>query len=292
MIEVQNATIERAGRVLCQDLSWQLPDPGTYLLLGLNGSGKSVLCQLLAGQMRPQQGNVLVDGRPVYGAVSARADCWFAEAQQDWKLDEPLGDYLEQELLRAGGRTGALSAAWALLEARLGGRRCRLSQLSHGQALLAHFALAACVPQRLVILDGHLSYFDPALGQTAAQLLHTAPPGTERFVLLTAARLFDYGFALRKVFALDAGLPLKLGELDWRPGADIARLDRRLVVYTDSALGQAWRLGGGRSFSVFGANDAGGWQIRLLGGMEQFLEEMREQGITLTRLEWEAPSRD
>ena len=293
VIELKDVTVERDGRVLCEALDWQLPDPGTYLLLGPNGSGKTLLCRLLSGRLKPQRGQVLVDGRPVYGRFGGRCDCWTAQAEHPVREDEPLAAYLEQELLRAGGRSAALTAVWPLLEAHLGGRQQRVSSLSHGQALLTHFALAASIPQRLVILDGHLSYLDPNLGQAAAQLLHAVNTGQERFLLLTASRLADNGLSLRKVFALDGSHPIQLSELNWERGcSSSAHLKRHLVVYPAGQLGPAWRLTSGSSFTVVGELEGGGWQVRLLGSIEQFLEEMREHGVALSRLEWEGSAPD
>jgi energy-coupling factor transporter ATP-binding protein EcfA2 len=292
VIEVQDVTIERAGRVLCQGLNWQMPDPGAYLLLGPNASGKSLLCALLAGNLRPQRGNVLIDGRPVYGRLGAVCDCWHARAETALVEDEPLVDYLEQELINAGGNANMLTPVWPLLELKLGGRRTRLTQLSHGQALLAQVALAACVPARLVILDGHLSYLDPALAHAAGQLFQSATPRTERFTLLTAAKLADGGFALRQVFGLDGALPLTLTALEWeQPSPVFESLERRLTVYPESRLGPAWQLASGRSFAVTGARE-GGWEVKLLGSLEQMLAELREQGIALARLEWNAPPQE
>jgi ABC-type cobalamin/Fe3+-siderophores transport system ATPase subunit len=291
VIELRDVSLTSAGRTLCQGLNWQLPDPGAYLLLGPNGSGKSLLCQLATGRLRPSAGQVLLDGRQVYGRLGVRCDCWYSQAETALRDDEPVEGYLEQELATAGGSVSALATVWPLLDLKLGGRQQRLSQLAHGQALLAEIALAACVPQRLVVLDGHLSYLDPSYSQAAAQLLQASVFKDERFVLLTASRLADSGLPLRQVFALDGGLPVDPAPLAWEPaGAPVTpALDRRLVIYPAGVPGPAWQLVSGRSFAVTGATEGGGWQVKLRGSLEQLLAELQEQGVALQRLEWNPP---
>src|SRR5690606_17640488 len=46
-----------------------------HVLIGSNGSGKSTLCKIVAGSVKPDAGEVLLDGRPVTvsGPSAARA---------------------------------------------------------------------------------------------------------------------------------------------------------------------------------------------------------------------------
>ena len=68
MLEVNNITIERKGNLLYKNLSFKV-EPGKLLhLKGMNGSGKSSLLQALIGDLRPKEGEVLVDGKMVKSA--------------------------------------------------------------------------------------------------------------------------------------------------------------------------------------------------------------------------------
>ena len=54
-----------AARPLLQGVGIRL-EPGEFLaVLGVNGSGKSSLMNLLVDIMRPQEGSVLLDGTPL-----------------------------------------------------------------------------------------------------------------------------------------------------------------------------------------------------------------------------------
>ena len=76
MIEAKNVTKRFGGTVALQELSARIGGGGIYGLVGPNGSGKSTLLRHLAGVYRPDQGEVLVDGTPVWDDA-ARGQVFF-----------------------------------------------------------------------------------------------------------------------------------------------------------------------------------------------------------------------
>ena len=77
MIEAKNVTKHFGGTVALQELSARIGGGGIYGLVGPNGSGKSTLLRHLAGVYRPDQGEVLVDGTPVWEDAAARGQVFF-----------------------------------------------------------------------------------------------------------------------------------------------------------------------------------------------------------------------
>lgn len=77
MIEAKNVTKRFGGTVALQELSARIGGGGIYGLVGPNGSGKSTLLRHLAGVYRPDQGEVLVDGTPVWEDAAARGQVFF-----------------------------------------------------------------------------------------------------------------------------------------------------------------------------------------------------------------------
>ena len=77
MIEAKNVTKRFGGTVALQELSARIGGGGIYGLVGPNGSGKSTLLRHLAGGYRPDQGEVLVDGTPVWDDAAARGQGFF-----------------------------------------------------------------------------------------------------------------------------------------------------------------------------------------------------------------------
>ncbi len=63
MIDINNVTFEyQYGKPVLKDFSLSFPQGGVYGLLGKNGTGKSTLLYLISGLLRPQHGEVRVDG--------------------------------------------------------------------------------------------------------------------------------------------------------------------------------------------------------------------------------------
>ncbi|QLG87581.1 ABC transporter ATP-binding protein [Chitinibacter bivalviorum] len=60
-----NVNVSRQGRALLDIAQLQLPAAGLTVILGHNGSGKSTLLKLLSGQMAPDRGEVLLQGKSV-----------------------------------------------------------------------------------------------------------------------------------------------------------------------------------------------------------------------------------
>lgn len=66
VIETQQLTSVRAGRTLFSALKLQLRAGEILHVEGPNGAGKSTLLRIIAGLLRPQEGEVLLFGQPQY----------------------------------------------------------------------------------------------------------------------------------------------------------------------------------------------------------------------------------
>ena len=64
MIQLDQLSIRRGGRILFQKASMQLHPGWKIGLTGVNGAGKSTLVKLLCGLYRPTQGTIFINGRP------------------------------------------------------------------------------------------------------------------------------------------------------------------------------------------------------------------------------------
>ncbi len=66
MIQVKNITKRFGDFTALDDLSLTVPAGSVYGLVGPNGSGKSTIIRHITGIYRPDGGEILVDGQPVY----------------------------------------------------------------------------------------------------------------------------------------------------------------------------------------------------------------------------------
>jgi iron complex transport system ATP-binding protein len=70
-LEARDLTLCYDDRVVCHELSLQIPDDRFTAIIGPNGCGKSTLLKALARTLRPSSGQVLLDDRPI-GARGSR----------------------------------------------------------------------------------------------------------------------------------------------------------------------------------------------------------------------------
>jgi branched-chain amino acid transport system ATP-binding protein len=66
-IEVQHMTVSRGGRPVVRDVSLSIEPGKITALLGPNGAGKSSLVLAMAGALKPDSGQVRLDGRDMTG---------------------------------------------------------------------------------------------------------------------------------------------------------------------------------------------------------------------------------
>ena len=82
MIQVTNAVKRFDGFTALDGASITVPDGAIYGLVGPNGAGKSTLIRHLTGILRLDEGEILVDGEPIYENPAKKA--LLAVIPDDW----------------------------------------------------------------------------------------------------------------------------------------------------------------------------------------------------------------
>lgn len=191
--------------------------PGVTGLLGPNGSGKSTLLKLFAGQLRPDTGEVRLQGRDPFsepGALRALGLC----PEQDKFYEELSGHAFVEALTRLHGfdaaeaQRRALQAMDRVGMGRDGAKPMRA--MSRGMRQRTKIAQAIAHDPAVVLLDEPLNGADPvaradlirlvqSLGDegrcvlVSSHVLHEVESMTHRVVLIRFGRLRAQGDFLR-----------------------------------------------------------------------------------------------
>lgn len=77
MIECKNLSKNFGPVAALNDITAQIRTGHVYGLVGTNGAGKSTLLRLMAGILKPDSGEVLIDGEPVFENMAAKHKFFF-----------------------------------------------------------------------------------------------------------------------------------------------------------------------------------------------------------------------
>lgn len=111
MLEVVNLCKSFGSLVVTDDVSLRLEKGERRVVLGPNGAGKTTLFNLLAGEIAPTSGDVLIDGKSISSlSVEARAHIGLSRSYQKNNLFEGLtiGENLSLATASALGLAGSL----------------------------------------------------------------------------------------------------------------------------------------------------------------------------------------
>jgi len=64
-VEIRGMSFSRGDRVIFDDVSIDVPKGGITTIMGPSGTGKTTLLRLIGGQLKPDQGKIMVDGQDV-----------------------------------------------------------------------------------------------------------------------------------------------------------------------------------------------------------------------------------
>lgn len=169
-IELTNLSLSRQGRAILHQINWRMDSNQHWVILGLNGSGKTSLLTLVMGYEWPSEGQVAVLGHE-YGTVDLRQlrrqIGWVSNHLIEW-MTRDHGHVQVKDLINAGpeaviGKTAHTSprTAHALQTFHLDTvANSRFSQLSQGEKTRVLLARAWIMDVRLLILDEPTSGLD------------------------------------------------------------------------------------------------------------------------------------
>lgn len=215
-VTFRSVTVEVGGWRACDDVTVDVPERSTTVLVGANGAGKSSLLRCLYRALRPTAGVVAVDGADVWslpGAAAGRrvaAVVQEADAGFDLTVDELVG--LGRIPHRHGWQrltsTDHDIVGQAIDRVGLAGFGHRhVTTLSGGERQRANIARAVAQQAHVLVLDEPTNHLDvrhqleilelvTSLGVTVIAALHDlalADRYADQVLLLAKGRLLDHG---------------------------------------------------------------------------------------------------
>lgn len=160
MLQVSHFTKRYGKTVVCDDISFQLPDGSVTVLLGPNGAGKSTLMKGIIGFLR-FEGQVLLNGEPNTAPQSRRAIGYIPEIPSFYP-NLTVAEHVEF-LARAYRLRDYRERAEMLLNRfSLDEHRAKLgSELSKGLAQKLNICLGLLTRPSVVLLDEPFIGLDP-----------------------------------------------------------------------------------------------------------------------------------
>jgi len=219
------------------DVSFTLGEGETLAVLGPNGAGKSTLLDVLSGLVRPDSGQVRLDGTTLVSTGGDERDNWVAPHARGVALlaqEALLFPHLSvRDNVAFGPRSAGVDRAEARRIAERWLRRVdatgladqRPRRLSGGQAQRVAVARALATEPRLLLLDEPFGALDAGVAPAMRRLL--AEVLAERAVVIVTHDPLDALALADRVIVLDEGRIVEEGptrEVLLNPRTEFTRL--------------------------------------------------------------------
>lgn len=243
-LEIRHVTKRYRDKMAAADVSLTLT-AGVWGLLGANGAGKTTLMRMLAGILRPTEGQILCDGVEI-GALGAayREKLGYLPQEFGFYPEFTVQDYLEyMAALKGLPRAEAARQIDALLErvSLTEVRRKKIVKLSGGMKRRVGIAQALLNDPEILILDEPTAGLDPGERVRFRNLLSEF--AQDRIVLISTHIVSDVEYIAAenavmkdgKIIAVDTteGLVQQIEGKVWQgsaPAGELPRWEHRLQV--------------------------------------------------------------
>lgn len=169
LIEVRGASFAYDRHEVFRNIDLELEKGQILCLLGPNGCGKTTLLDCIMGTLKPQQGSLLVNGRPVQGVSAKEMARQIAYVPQSHERTFPyrvkdivlMGRASYTSLFSSPSKEDESIADWALEQVGLARFRDRpYTHLSGGEGQLVMIARALAQKTPIIIMDEPTAFLD------------------------------------------------------------------------------------------------------------------------------------
>ena len=180
MIEIINLCKTFGSNLVLNNLNLTIEDGETTVIIGRSGCGKSVLLKHMIGLMRPDSGQVLIDGKDIsnmsykqLNAVRMKFAMLFQGAAlfDSLSVGENVGFMLEEHTNTPKSVIAeSVKEALALVGLR-GIESLKPSELSGGMRKRVGLARAICLRPKVILYDEPTTGVDPIMGDAINDLI-------------------------------------------------------------------------------------------------------------------------
>ena len=203
MIEIKNLTKSFEGFTALDGISITVPSGSIYGLVGPNGSGKSTLIRNLMGIYRPDSGEILIDGSPVYENTEVKARMayipddifFFHQSSVKDMMRYYKGIYPRFDMERYEKLKGVFS-----LDENMPIRR-----MSKGMQKQAAFWLSMCMRADILVLDEPVDGLDPVMRRQVWSIIMSDVAENGTSVLVSSHNLRELEDVCDHVGIIDHG---------------------------------------------------------------------------------------
>lgn len=164
MITVRGLTKSFDDYQALNDLSINVKSGSIYGLVGTNGSGKTTLIKHLTGILKPDEGEILFDGDPVYENETLKGEIGF--------IPDDLSFFSSYTMRDVAKYYRSIYPVWdeerfqRMSEKFDFSHRKKLQNFSKGMQKQAAFILTMCIHPKYLVLDEPIDGLDPLVRKT------------------------------------------------------------------------------------------------------------------------------
>ena len=171
MIEVIQVSKAFTGIEAVRDLSCRIADGEVFGLVGTNGAGKSTLLRMLAGVLRPDSGEVRIDGEPVWENEAAKSKICFVSDTGYFPISATAESMEEMYQVAYPGFD---SMRFESLLRRFGLRKeQKIRTYSRGMKKQLAVLLGICTGTKYLFCDETFDGLDPVMRQAVKSIFAT-----------------------------------------------------------------------------------------------------------------------
>ena len=226
MLKVENLHAGYHNSTVLQGISLEVAAGQVVALIGANGAGKTTLMRAISGLIKPSQGRVLLDGKPVQGYTAARiAKLGLAHAPEGRKVFAPLT--VEDNLLlgayrrlpkffgyrgKAAHDLEKIFQLFPLLEKR---RQQAAGTLSGGEQQMLAIGRALMANPKVILLDEPSMGLAPVIVEEVFNIIRGLKKSGVTLLLVeqfanSALEVADYAYVMERGRIALAGSPAEL----------------------------------------------------------------------------------